>query len=74
MAKLTLYLVKETELARLYRQQDDTQQWVPTSQCRNTLKHPSRLPGELPRHEVEIADWWLEKNPWPECKQKEVKL
>jgi hypothetical protein len=23
-------------------------------------------------HEVEIEDWWLEQNPWPPQKQKEL--
>lgn len=74
MTKLNLYFVRETELARLYRKPDDTQQWVPKSVCPTTLKHPPALDGQLALHEVTIEDWWLEKNPWPECKQKGLPL
>lgn len=62
--KLTLRFVHETALARLYRKADGAQQWVPRSVCPRTLKWPAEN-GELAVHEVEIEDWWLEKNPWP---------
>lgn len=68
---LTLQLVRETEKARLYRKADGSQQWVPRSVCERTLKFPAKTPESLPLHEVAIADWWLEKNPWPAA-QKEL--
>jgi hypothetical protein len=64
MPRLNFYLVKETSLARLYRDRHDAEQWVPRSVCARTVKHPAQA-GGLPLHEVEIEDWWVAKNPWP---------
>lgn len=59
-----LYLVRETEHARLYRKRSGSEMWFPRSVCLKTLKFPP-MPGMLPIHEVEVADWFMEKNPWP---------
>jgi hypothetical protein len=58
--KLTLYLHRETEAARLYSREDartaDGKFWVPRSVCPRTMKYPPAV-GGLPRHEVEIEGW-----------------
>jgi hypothetical protein len=71
---LKLHFVRETVLARLYRNAAGAEQWVPRSVCDKTTKWPGKNPGELAVHEVTIADWWLGKNPWPSqpAQQKEL--
>jgi hypothetical protein len=60
--KMTLTFVKETPLARLYRNRTGTEKWVPRSVTTSCIKpHPTQ-PGDL--HEVRIEDWWLKENPW----------
>lgn len=56
-----LHFIKETELARLYKQVDRegktlSTKWIPKSVCGTTTKFSDT------EHEVEIEDWWLEKN------------
>lgn len=61
---VSLFLVKETDLARLYRRQgqrnDEPDIWVPKSVCSHTTKYPPMGEGKLPLHRVEI-DWWFIK-------------
>ncbi len=71
--KLTLEFVRQTSLARLYRNTEGGQQWVPRSVCDRTLKWPG-VDGKPAMHEVEISDWWAEKNPWPPIAQPNLKL
>ena len=66
---LRLYFVRETDAARLYERKNGSQRWIPKSVCPRVVKFPV---GARPVHEVEIEDWWLEKNPWPEVEQKEI--
>lgn len=66
---LTLNFIRETAAARLYAKADGSQQWIPRSVCQRTLKWPGK-DGHPPVHQVDVEDWWLEKNPWPESKQK----
>lgn len=63
---LNLKFVRESTSgkARLYEDRAGGRQWVPVSVCKSTLKHTAPA-GQLPMHEVEIENWWLEKNPWP---------
>jgi hypothetical protein len=73
---LNLIFVKETALARLYENKGGARQWVPRSVCRRTLKFPAGTPGKTggtpvpPVHEVDIADWWLEQNPFENRQEK----
>jgi hypothetical protein len=60
--KVTLWCIRETEKARLYRRTHGADVWVPRSVCRNVLKWPPEH-GNPPIHEVEIEDWFLKKNP-----------
>lgn len=59
-----LYFMRETESARLYRNKAGQEKWFPRSVITRTLKHPAQ-PGQRPIHEIELPDWFLEKNPWP---------
>jgi hypothetical protein len=68
---LNLKFVRESRWARLYENADGARQWVPRSVCPHTLKHPAE-DGALPVHEVDIEYWWMQKNPWPKDKQKEL--
>lgn len=74
MATLKLHFVRETALARLYRNAVGSEQWVPRSVCDKTTKWPAREAGGLPVHEVTIADWWSGKNPWPATAAKQGEL
>lgn len=64
--KITLYLHRETESARLYSRADDRTAegkfWVPRSVCPRTTKYPPDMPGGLARHEVEVEGWWVKAN------------
>lgn len=61
---LRLYLVRESEKARLFENAGTNRQWVPRSVCRSVVKFAKEV-GKLQLCEVEIEDWWLTKNPWP---------
>ena len=55
--KWTLRFIRETDLARLYRDEADAsrrQFWIP----RSIVKHTSKMPGGL--HIVDIPDWKVE--------------
>lgn len=72
--KHTLQLIRETAGARLYRNRHGHEQWVPRSVCQKTLKWPPK-DGQPAVHEVEIEEWWLEKNPWPaKATQRELSI
>jgi hypothetical protein len=68
---LKLYLVRETERARQFEKPGKGRLWVPRSVCRRTLKFAPEA-GKPRLTEVEIEDWWLDKNPWPAQEQKEL--
>lgn len=70
---LKLHCVHETDAARLYQRASGARQWVPRSVCKSVFKHSAKA-GEHPIHEVEIEDWWLRKNPWPEGEQFKFKI
>jgi hypothetical protein len=55
---LNLKFIRETELAREYENSKGRRQWIPKSVCKKTLKWTNGI------HEVEIEDWWLQKNPF----------
>lgn len=61
---LRLYCVDETDKARLYRRASGVEKWVPRSICKSVLKRPRDPAKRYPIHEVDIEDWWLEKNGW----------
>lgn len=64
---MKLHLIHETEQARLYRDEQKRQQWVPRSVCPHTTKHPSQ-DGQPPVHEVTIEAWWLRENSFAKLK------
>jgi hypothetical protein len=70
---LTLTFVRETMLARLYRNSEGVEHWIPRSVCPATFKH-APVAGQPHIHEVTIEDRWLEEHPFPAQKQKELKL
>lgn len=65
--KLQLWLEHETEDARLFlRAKPGTQiahseVWIPKSVCRTTTKFPPEPGIWQARCEVEVADWFVEK-------------
>ncbi len=75
MALLRLNFVREARSgqARLYENGAGARMWIPRSVCPRTMKYPA-AGGGLAVHEVEVEDWWLERNPWPDNKQKELKI
>jgi len=73
---LRLHFVAEARSgrARLYENpRTGTRLWIPRSVVKSTTKFPP-AGTNLPLHECDIADWWLDKNPWPASKQKELSL
>lgn len=67
---LHLKFVRESKsgLARLYENSAGSRLWVPRSVCKSTIKFTAT------EHEVDIAEWWLDKNPWPPNRQNELKI
>lgn len=63
--KLRYFFLRETEAARLYRNAAGREFWIPRSVINRTLKHPPKELAIPPIHEMEIEDWWLEKNELP---------
>ena len=61
--KLQLWLVNESERARLYSKtrQGDNPVWVPRSVILRQTKHPQTEHENHPRCEVEIEDWFAEQ-------------
>ena len=60
---MSLWLIHETERARLYStvpRDVDPKVWVPISIIEHCRKYPP-LPGEPPRHEVTLPDWFIRK-------------
>lgn len=59
-----LWLVSETEKARLYASKPDGsgQFWVPRSVIARQLKWGTENGQLHPRCQVEIESWWLDKN------------
>lgn len=57
---------------RLYENERGGRQWVPVSIMKSCLKHPALTPQHLSVHEVQLPEWWVEKNPWPASKQQEL--
>jgi len=57
----TLYLHAETPLARQFGSKDGRTLWVPRSVCRNLMKFPP-VEGKLRLCQVEIEDWWWDRN------------
>lgn len=72
--KLGLKFVRSSSSgkARLYEDGKGARQWVPVSLISSCVKHPPAMEGQLSRHEVELPDWWIDQNPWPKTKQKEL--
>jgi hypothetical protein len=79
--ELRLKFVRQARsgLARLYENDAGSRLWIPRSVCRRTMKWPAPRATAADgggvaaaTHEVEIEDWWLEQNPWPPQKQKEL--
>ena len=70
---LRLKFVREarSHQARLYENGDGARLWIPRSVCPNTMKY-APAGGALPMHEVDVEDWWLEKNPWPANRQRQL--
>jgi hypothetical protein len=60
MSELRAILIRETELARLFRIADQ-ELWVPKSVTKDVVKFKPDAQGER-ECLVEIADWWCEKN------------
>ncbi len=65
---LRLWLVKETEKARLYSRQSSQENssptdllWLPRSVCKSTKKFPPTSPTAWPEHHVEVEEWFAEK-------------
>lgn len=67
--KLQLWLVSETPRARLFKRsgpgvivsRNVDEVWIPRSVCKSMVKFPP-LPGlHQPRCEVEVADWFVER-------------
>lgn len=59
---IRLKFVKETDLARLYQFSDNTVMWIPKIVVKSTTKFPSKDPLDFDIHELNIEDWWAEKN------------
>lgn len=60
--RMRLWLIRETELARLYSKvpperhpEKDDQLWVPKSIVEHTTKRGNE-------HDVKLPDWFIEKN------------
>ena len=70
---LNLKFIKQSASgqARLYENAGGARQWIPRSVCPNMFKHPP-VAGQLTVHEVTVEDWWCERNPWPDGKQKQL--
>jgi hypothetical protein len=62
--RTNLFFIRETAEARLYANRAGQEKWFPRSVIKRTLKYPAQ-PGARPIHELELEDWFLEKNPWP---------
>lgn len=63
--KLRFHFIRETADARLYRNKAGEEFWVPRSVIERTLKWPAVDLSTPPVHELEIEDWWCEKNKIP---------
>jgi hypothetical protein len=65
---LRLKFVREarSHQARLYENGDGARLWIPRSVCPHTMKWSGT------EHEVDVEDWWLEKNPWPANRQRQL--
>jgi len=63
--KVRLFFIRETEAARLLRNNAGAEFWVPRSVIDRTLKWPAKELNTPPIHELEIQDWWCEKNNLP---------
>ena len=61
---LMMYLVYESEHARLWRRQGQRANipdiWIPNSACRSVVKHPARE-GELQLCELDVEEWFARK-------------
>ena len=61
---LLMYLVYESEHARLFRRQGQRANipdiWIPNSVCLSVVKHPARE-GELPLCELNVEGWFARK-------------
>jgi hypothetical protein len=59
--KRTFWLKRETGAARLLETNAGMELWVPRSVCPRMLKFPPNPDGKVPV-ELEIEDWWWQKN------------
>ncbi len=58
---IRLTLIKQTDLARLYRFADKEEIWIPRSVIKSMTKFPSKDPLNPEVHELNIEDWWWDK-------------
>jgi len=66
-----LYQVRATNEARLYRNVDGAEMWIPRSVCPSVQKSPKRV-NDLEQHFVEVEKWWLKKHPWPKTAERQL--
>jgi hypothetical protein len=71
MVKMKFVREAASHQARQYENAAGARLWIPRSVCPRTMKFAPDANGVVV-HEVEIEDWWLEKNPWPEARQKQL--
>lgn len=64
MTTLRLWLIRETDMARLFSKtppgRDAVPVWIPRSVVKRIIKFPV-VPGQPRECEVEIEDWFVEK-------------
>lgn len=58
---IRLYFCGETEKARLYMMNDGEELWIPKSVIESTVKFPTKSPLDIVCHELQISDWWWNK-------------
>ena len=58
---IRLTFIKETELARLYMFKNGETKWIPRSVVKSTTKFPYQGPEHPVIHELNIEDWWWDK-------------
>lgn len=55
------HLVRETEKARLFRDDEGKERWIPKSLIRSFTKYPTKNPGDPALCCIDVPEWWAEK-------------